>query len=402
MKVVRLEVSNFKRLRAVEVIPDADGNLVIVSGQNANGKSSLLDSIVAALAGPSATRLISRPIRDGEDEAHVTVDLGDFTVTRNWTKDKSVLKVMSKDGSKYSSPQSFLDEKLGALSFDPLTFTQLKPKEQVETLLGLVELGFDPQELAGRRQAVFDERTEVNRQVKALEGALSGLERPQDDSERETSAADAVEAYSGAQALHAAYGAQWADIQSTEERIRHLKEELERVQGDLANSHAKLQAMGDLPDLDQLKADLDTVEERNAKVRERNAAGLKFKELDSARAISIGMTNKLAQIDAEKAEALAAAKMPIDQLGFDDEGLTYRDVPFTQASAAEQLRVSIAIAMAANPTIRVLRVTDGSLLDSANMKLLEEMCQEHDFQCWVERVSDKDGLGFQIEDGEVV
>ena len=39
MKITRLEASNFKRVRAVEVTPD--GALVVVGGKNAAGKSSI-------------------------------------------------------------------------------------------------------------------------------------------------------------------------------------------------------------------------------------------------------------------------------------------------------------------------------------------------------------------------
>lgn len=73
-----------------------------------------------------------------------------------------------------------------------------------------------------------------------------------------------------------------------------------------------------------------------------------------------------------------------------------------QASAAERLRVSMAIGMAASPTVRVARITDGSLLDSDGMKIVAALAAEHDMQVWVERVSDGDGTGVRIEDGEVV
>ena len=57
--------------------------------------------------------------------------------------------------------------------------------------------------------------------------------------------------------------------------------------------------------------------------------------------------------------------------------------------------------MALNPTVRVLRVTDGSLLDSENLELLAELAREHDFQVWVERVDESGTVGVVIEDGQV-
>ncbi len=110
---------------------------------------------------------------------------------------------------------------------------------------------------------------------------------------------------------------------------------------------------------------------------------------------------KLGAIDKKKADALAKVKFPIDGLGFDDSGVTFYGVPFVQASAAEQLRVSAALAMATDPELRILQVRDGSLLDSDSMAVLEELAAEHDFQVWVEVVDESGSLGIVIEDGSV-
>ena len=88
-------------------------------------------------------------------------------------------------------------------------------------------------------------------------------------------------------------------------------------------------------------------------------------------------------------------------LGFDDDGVTLDGVPFAQASAAEQLRVSVAMAMALNPKVRIIRITDGSLLDSENLALIEEMAGANGFQVWIERVDESGAVGVVIEDGEV-
>jgi len=115
---------------------------------------------------------------------------------------------------------------------------------------------------------------------------------------------------------------------------------------------------------------------------------------EQTRAAYQELTDGLAAIDRQKAEGLAAAKMPIDGLSFDNDGVTYQGIPFKQCSAAEQLRVSVAMAMALNPQVRVIRIT--------NMRLIEEMAAANDYQCWVERVSDSaEGVGIYIEDGRV-
>ena len=99
---------------------------------------------------------------------------------------------------------------------------------------------------------------------------------------------------------------------------------------------------------------------------------------------------------------LAAVDMPVDGLGFGDDGLTFNGLPFSQASSSEQLRVGLAIAIALNPTLRVVRITDGSLLDSDALAMVAAMAEAHDCQVWLEKVEDGAGIGIHIEDGQVV
>lgn len=99
--------------------------------------------------------------------------------------------------------------------------------------------------------------------------------------------------------------------------------------------------------------------------------------------------------------ALEKAAMPVPGLGFDDDGVTYGGVPLDQASGAEQLRVSLAIAMACSPTLRDIWIKDGSLLDDDSLEALRQLASEKDYRVWVERVGDGDDGALIIEDGAV-
>ena len=170
MKIIQLESENVKRLKAVRIKPD--GSLVQITGRNGAGKSSVLDSIMMALAGKDA--IPDKPIREGEDKARVVVDLGDIRVTRTFTSnDKTYLTVETKEGAKYPSPQALLDKLTGSLSFDPLTFARMETKKQVETLRQLV--GIDFSGLDKERAAFYEERQRVNRILRDIIGKLQSL-----------------------------------------------------------------------------------------------------------------------------------------------------------------------------------------------------------------------------------
>ena len=179
MKIVELRAERFKRLSAVEISPA--GDVVIISGKNGAGKSSVLDAIWLALGGAPAAKDsgTTRPVKDGEADAFVRLDLGEITVTRKWTADGgSSLTVEGAKGKKFSSPQTLLDSLVGSLSFDPLAFSRMSPKDQRKALTEAVKLDFDPDALDAQRKELYDERTAANRELKTLEARLSSMPVP--------------------------------------------------------------------------------------------------------------------------------------------------------------------------------------------------------------------------------
>lgn len=424
LRVVRLEAENFKRLKAVEITPDPASSTVTIAGRNAQGKSSVIDAIWAALSNASAAKGTGtvRPIRDGETSATVTVDLGDIVVTRVWRGEKTTLTVANADGAKYSSPQRMLDELIGRLSFDPLAFAGLPPKQQQAELLGLVELPFDPTLLGEQRASTFSDRTEVGRLVKQLRGQLDGFAAfPVDTPTEFVSVRELLAELDGARA--AVRERQEAErrvdasaddvvraertVQAARQALADAEEELDVVRKDhaLQVEDAKLVAertrRGD--DVDAIRERIDNAESINAAVRQLQERDRVAGALADAEKRYEDLTAEIARLDQERADGLAQAEFPVDGLGFDDSGVTYQGVPFAQASAAEQLRVSVAIAMALNPTVRVIRIADGSLLDSENVALIGEMAADRGYQVWLETVRDAgaDGPGIVIEDGQV-
>jgi hypothetical protein len=114
------------------------------------------------------------------------------------------------------------------------------------------------------------------------------------------------------------------------------------------------------------------------------------------------MTARLEKMDSDKRAATTNAKYPVPGLLFDASGgITLNGIPFEQCSAAEQLKVSIAVGFALNPKLRVLLVRDGSLLDEDSMNVLIAMAKEADAQVWIERVETDAHTSVVIEDGHV-
>jgi len=409
MKIVRLEAENVKRLRAVEIAPD--GSLVVIGGRNGAGKTSVLDAIEMALGGKRAAP--PKPVREGEEIARVVCDLGELVVKRTFKPDgRSTLKVETHDGASYKSPQRMLDELVGELSFDPLAFARMQPRERVEMLRALV--GVDLEQLDAERRQAYEDRTAVNREAKTLEGQLAGLPEHPDAPEAEVSVAELAEELDAAQAATGKYNAAQQGVRIAERDADEAQAEVDRLRAELAvaeerlesarqqvmRAHAEANAMPAPPDTASIREQMRNAEAINAKVRDNTRRRELLVQLEAMRAESQRLTDAIAAVDERKREAVAAAELPVEGLGFDDAGVTLEGVPFEQASGAEQLRCSVAMGLALNPKLRVLLIRDGSLLDEDSLRLVAEMADEQGAQVWLERVGAGDG-GVLIEDGEV-
>lgn len=92
LKIIGLEIENFKRLKAVSIIPK--GNMIEITGKNGQGKSSLIDAIWTAFK--FADTDIVKPIKDGCEKAVIRIDVDEFIVTKKFTASGNTLTVESK------------------------------------------------------------------------------------------------------------------------------------------------------------------------------------------------------------------------------------------------------------------------------------------------------------------
>lgn len=417
LRILRLSAENVLGIKAVEIEPSPDGGLVIIGGRNGQGKTSVINSIWLALGGASASRAIADQLRHGADGGNVTIDLGEMTVTRVWKADgSSKLEVRGAQGGKFSSPQAMLDDLVGRISFDPMAFLRLRPVDQVAALLELIDLPFNLDEMATMRQGYYDERTEIGRTVKSLEGQLDGLPHVDDVPDEEIDVSVLMRELDDilqteAQRREALTRSEAATRRADEQdrRVTELLAALEEAEAHAVTLRDEAAAAAEyaesLPEVDtsELRGRIDTVQSTNEAVRGNQQRAAIIRSLAEARSEYDARTADIDNVDTARSDALAAAAMPIPGLGISDDGnVTYQGIRLDQCSGAEQLRVAIAMAMALNPTVRVILVTDGSLLDEDNLALIAQMAAEGDYQVWIERVGTGDDLAVIIEDGEVV
>lgn len=462
-RVTELHAENIKKLRAVTIEPT--GDIVQITGANEQGKTSLLDSIIWLLGGADGVQ--AAPIRAGETEAFISGVLGPdkpLTVVRTFklkpvtdpetgeetgeTKVTTKVQVTTEEGAKFPKPQELLDALLGALSFDPLAFTNMKPADQVKVLRGFVRdpetgtptIDFDAIEKANK--ADYEARAEANRDAKKARAAAGGiLVTPEDIAKRspidiaalEAALVEAGEMNAGRERtiatvdrMVAAEGehrkreqnarnlaaSKQRDAAELRRRATALDEEAENLLREAAIEHdaadAKLAEIGaiELPEITDtvaITAKLREAREFNADI-ERDRRMLERRqtlerEAAEAEARSAALTKAIEDRQAEIRKAIESAPIPVPHLTFGPDGVFLEGIPFDQASKARQLRTSVAIGSALNPRLRVMLIHDGSLIDDNGMKALAEFAKAQDMQIWIERVTGSGEVGFEIEDG---
>lgn len=426
MKIVSLTAENVKRLVVVEIKPD--GNVVEITGRNGQGKTSVLDSIWWALAG--ATHIQAAPIRKGANEARIRLDLGEIKVIRTFRRKAegegftTSIAVEGAEGARFPSPQKMLDSFLGELAFDPLAFSRMEPKEQFDALRRFVpDVDFVAIENANRGD--YERRTELNRFAKQERAAAMVIVTPTDTPEelvdksalvaeldkagkdneqlaqrranRDRMARDSKDLRDIAVTQRNEITRLRAEIASLEERAASNEEKANEIDQKLADA-PPLPAAIDTAPIVKAIAEADARNDNVRKLSERMKHHKRAQELEAQ---VEELTQRMKDRDEGKRAAIAAAKMPVPGLEFGDGEILLNGVPFAQGSDAEQLRTSVAIAMAMNPKLRVIRIRDGSLLDEDAMKLLAEMAKAQDMQVWIERVDASGKIGFVLEDGHV-
>lgn len=409
MRIIQLEAENVKRIKAISI--KADPNINILEGKNEQGKTSALDCIAMALGGKKL--IPDEPIRHGEEKAEIKVDLGDYLITRRFTQKDSSLKVENKDGMQAKSPQKMLDELIGNLAFDPMEFCSMDKAKRSKVLTKLT--GLDYTDLKIKYDKAYQDRQDFSRDFKGIKVRLDDYVK---DSKQELMPCRTLEAvekerqeiYEHNRQIEKAkeilnfntqrIAACLDKVESHKNEIKQLEIKVEKIRqdekplGETANLEIKdsvglTAELKEINDQAVLKSRMDQKGKLESELRQ---VGVKVKMVDSA----------IESIRQEKMTMTSEAKFPVDGLGFQNDDVSFNGVEFSQISMAQKIKVSMAIAMALNPKIKIIRILNGSLLDKASMDEIKRIAIEKDYQIWLEKISEsKSGNAIYIEDGEI-
>lgn len=419
-RIVELRAENVKRLKAVRIRPNQP--VTVLAGGNAQGKSSVLDALIFVLAGKRQGDL--QLVRDGAKKASVTLELDDIVITRTRTQAGSeTLTIRPTDpakGGDFRSPQAFLDSITKRQCFDPLAFLRMEEKEQTETLRKL--LGFDFTELDETAKVIYTERTEWNREIDSLKIRVAQM--PVYPDAKEPLSTDALEAQLSASdqvAVEANQRRQQAmaarvQVERAEHTLADLRKQIEELEARFTRGVAYIKQAEELAQQQEQAAKeaearvvptaslvekLREIRTHNEHVKSNLERGTMLEMLSDAHRESEERSRKLREIEETKQKKLRESAFPIEGLSFKDGRVFWQGVPLRQASGAEQLRISVAVSAAMNPSLPAMCIKDASILDDYSMQLVFDLAAERDLQVFMERVEKDQWATLIIEDGEV-
>ena len=434
LRILGLQVENFMALKAVSIRPDRRP-VTEITGKNAQGKTSILTAIQAALGGKRALvdesgEPISDPLRHGAKAGRIFLDIGHLTrelsIEVHFTNEDWKLTVRNAAGKAQSSPQTILNALYNSIAFDPESFMRMKPADQVETLRKLV--GIDWTELDKQEKAAREERVVAGRQRDAAAAVLANMPFHAVAPEAERGSQELVDQLTKAQ-LHnrdaatfkARLDAKKQDVVNTVRSLEACKKEIARLEAELVRQRELLvvlsdkevslgrdmleieKAARDFVAVDEvpIRSALANIEADNSKVRQNSEHSKQNAAVQGFQHEYDRLSNVIQGIAEQRAGDLEFAEFPMEGLTFADDRVLFKGIPLNQRSAAEKSRIAVAIAAALNPKLPVVLIRNGSLYDSDSMAALCDEAEKRKLHVFMEIVDSDSPSAVVIEGGEV-
>ena len=407
MKVVNLIIESVKRVKNVVITPK--GWTVKIAGKNKQGKTSILDSLMFILEGEKS--IPADPRHAGEKKGRIDADFGGLRITRTFSEKGWTLTVTDANGE-VQKAQTFLNNLLGNNATDVMSFMSKAPAKQREILVKLT--GADTAGIDKEIDTVFADRTRVGHEVERLQSVLRSSKWVEGVGIEEISAKsissqldNILEHNQKIKKAQRAKGDLSATIEAMEKQLEQLQKSIAERKDELATLDIELVGE-ELMDESKLFAEIKNIDADNTVRRENKKYEQTREALRAQEKIHEEKTEKIEKLRADKIAMIAALKFPIPGLSFGSDCVLFNGRPMQDASGAEQIMVGIAILSKIIPPegIRILRCNNGSLIDSDNMRIIEELAEREQVQIWLELVresqDDCSGNEIFIEDGKTI
>lgn len=402
VKINKLEIENVKRIKAVQLEPNASG-LTVIGGRNRQGKTSVIDAIAWALGGDRFRP--SQAQREGAlTPPDLRVELSNGLIVERRGKN-SELKVTDPSGRR--GGQQLLNEFVEQLALDLPRFMQASSREKANTLLQIIGLREQLAALEGQEQDLYNRRRSIG-QI-ATQKAKYAEELPFDPT-APTEPVSVSELIRQQQEILARNGenqrkrAQAASLQAEKERLRRQLAELQARYDEICCS-LEIAQKSAAALLDESTAELEeniaNIEQLNRRVQSNLDRERALDEVAQYQAEYDGLSEALEQCRQAKLDLLAGAQMPLPGLSVAEGELVYQGQRWDNMSASEQLRVAVAVVRRLNPKCGFVLLDKLEQMDLPTLQEFGSWLEAEGLQVIATRVSTGGECSVIIEDGYI-
>lgn len=398
--ITSLELENIKRVKAVQITP-AEKGLTIIGGDNNQGKTSVLDSIMWMLGGDRYRP--SDPQREGSvSPPHGKITLSNGLVVERKGKN-SDLRVIDPSGNR--AGQTLLNEFISTFALDLPKFMNGNSKEKAEILLQIIGVGEQLYELDQREKELYNKRHSIGQIAEQKKHHAEDLPVYPDAPDEIISATELI---TQQQEILARNG--------ENQRKRELKDrydqELKMAQAAYEQAKQRLEeatenaetASRDAQDLQdestaELEANIASIDAINEKVRVNMTKRTAEAEAKKYQDEYEQYTQDLEAVRQEKRDLLDGADLPLEGLSVEDGELTYNGHKWDNISGSDQLKVATAIVRKLNSNCGFVLMDKLEQMDLDTLNEFGSWLDKEGLQVIATRVSKGEECSVIIEDG---
>lgn len=400
IKINKLEIENVKRIKAVKMEPTANG-LTIIGGNNNQGKTSVLDSIAWALGGE--TFRPSEAARQGSViPPNLKVTMSNGLVVERKGKNSS-LKVTDPSGQK--AGQQLLDSFVEKLALNLPKFMESSGKEKAQTLLKIVGVGDQLDQMERQEKELYNERLAIGRIADQKEKFAKEQPYYPDAPKELVSPSDLIRQQQDILAQNGENQRKRENLHQLEQEYQQINEQMEillkkqrQVQSDLSIARTSAENLQDQSTA-ELEESIANIEEINRKVRANMDKDKAEEDALEYRNQYQKLTEQIESVRDRKTELLSAADLPLPELSVKEGELVYRGQKWDNMSGSDRLKVATAIVRKLNPECGFVLMDKLEQMDLHTLQEFGQWLESEGLQVIATRVSTGDECEIIISDG---
>lgn len=418
--ITQMEATNFMGVKH-QVIDFGNGNVYLIGG-NGRGKSSLINALLSPL---NSKYIPQKPIHEGEERGVITLKIegnraGEFEqyeIQCVFTPSNRNGKItLTRNGEKVKgSEKTVINNIFGKIGFDLTEFFNASEREQVQMLKELSGCGEKLDEIDHQRLEKEAERKIIKKALDDAKTVNSRANRPftDEDVDRyktpipEEEVKKMENELKGVEEKVQKYNDNIRKIESikqtvgqNETLIRISKSEIDEIDQQILDLEAKRKEKDDgIKALKKANAEyqekLDKaapwleknpnppsskeITDRMSQVREHNRMNGIITEYMHRQKDILGKQGQYEELEEQikgllkqKIDVIASSQLPVEGLLWGDDGVTLGGIPITQVNTQKKIDLAKEIAIALNPTLKLVIIKEASLFDTEHLKATTE------------------------------